>query len=247
MRMNYELYSDEHYHHLPGKRYLMVGGVICTEKRGEKLISGLSQVRTVFNLSKEMHWEKVSRSYLNAYKAWVDVFLNDDLSRFSLFIIDTSSSAWNMFKPHPNRKANLDQRLASAYYQFLLVSFGGIFDTISWGVYPDKGFFSRDKVVESVGFLLNRTYKKALGATKPRIIQSIGAQDSKRVELIQLTDVLLGSLSYSAMPSSELTSVAKLALVDHCRAGIKQNPTDKYGRERIMIKQWVLPEQFSYH
>lgn len=247
MRMSYELYSDEHYHHIPGKHYLMLGGVVCTANRGEKLVNNLGQVRKVFNLTKEMHWGNVSNSYLSAYKAWVDVFLQDDLARFSLFIIDMSGSAWNNFKPRPNRTANRDERLASAYYQFLLVSFGGIFDTISWGVYPDKGFFSRDTVVDRVGFLLNRTYKKALGAKTPRTIHRIGAYDSKRVELIQLADVLLASLSYSVIPSPKLTSASSLELVDHCMTGIKQNPKDKYGRDRLVVKYWVLPEEFRFN
>jgi len=245
--MSYELYSDEHDHRMPGKRYLMLGGIVCTAHRGEKLVSSLSQVRTAFNLTKEMHWEKVSHRYLSAYKAWADVFLKDDLARFSLFIIDTSGSAWNNFNPRPNRTANRDEKLASAYYQFLLVSFGGIFDTVSWGVYPDKGFFSKDTVVDRVGFLLNRTYKKALGSKKPRIIHSIGAQDSKQVELIQLADVLLASLSYSIIPSPELTSAARLELVDYCAKAIEQNPKDKYSRDKLVVKHWVLPENFRYH
>ena len=245
-RMSYELYSDEHYHHIPGKRYLMLGGVICTANRAEKLVNNLSQVRTAFNLTKEMHWGNVSNSYLNAYKAWVDVFLKDDLSRFSLFIIDMSGSPWNNFNPRPNRTASKDERLASAYYQFLLVSFGGIFDTVSWGVYPDKGFFSRDRVVDSVGFLLNRTYKKALGSKTPRIIHRIDAQDSKRVGLIQLADVLLAAFSYSVVPSPNLTSASSLALIEHCATGIKQNPKDRYDRDRLVVKHWMLPEKFFY-
>jgi hypothetical protein len=67
--MSYELYSDEHYHHIPGKCYLMLGGVVCTANRGEKLVNNLSQVRTAFNLTRGMHWEKVSNKYLDAYKA----------------------------------------------------------------------------------------------------------------------------------------------------------------------------------
>lgn len=250
MRISYELYSDERYHSIPGRRYLMLGGIICTANRGEKLVSGLSQVRTAFNLTKEMHWEKVSKSYLSAYKAWANVFLKDDLARFSLFVIDMSGSAWKNFNPHPNRTSSHDERLASAYYQFLLVSFGGIHDTVSWGVYPDKGFFSKDTIVDRVGFLLNRTYKKALGLKKPRIIHKIGAQDSKNLELIQLADVLLGSLSHSSIPlhgtRPQLTSPARLELVDHCEKAIERNPKDKYNRDKLVVKHWVLPDEFRY-
>ncbi len=246
MRMSYELYSDEHVHRTPGKRYLVLGSIVCTANRGEKLVNSLTQVRTAYNLTKEMHWEKVSNKYLSAYKAWVDVFLTDNLARFLLFIIDTSGSTWNTFNPQPKKTPNQDDRLASAFYQFLLVSFGGIHDTISWEVCPDKGFFSKDTVVNRVGFLLNRTYKKALGSKIPRIIHNIDARDSKRVDLIQLTDVLLGALSYTVMPSPELTSAAKLEFVEYCMTGIKQNPKDKYNRDKLTVKYWLHPVSFPY-
>ncbi len=90
MRTCYELYSDERFH--PGNRYLILGGVICTMQRGEQLVQRLAQVRATFNLTREMHWEKVSKAYLGAYKAWADVFLQDDFARFSLFVIDTSDT-----------------------------------------------------------------------------------------------------------------------------------------------------------
>ncbi len=249
MRICYELYSDERYHP-PGNHYLMLGGVICTMHRGEQLVQKLAQVRSAFNLNREMHWGKVSKEYLDAYKAWADVFLQDDLARFSLFVIDTSDSTWKSFSPRANKTSNQDERLASAFYQFLLVSFGGIFDTISWGVYPDKGFFSKDTVVDRVGFLLNRVYKRAYGPKRPRVIHSISAQDSKKIELIQLADVLLGAFSYSMAPSGDpnygLKSEARLDLVEYCKEAIGRRPMDKYHRAKIVVRQWVPPEQFNY-
>ncbi len=227
MRICYELYSDERYHP-PGNHYLMLGGVICTMHRGEQLVQKLAQVRSAFNLTREMHWGKVSKEYLDAYK----------------------DSTWKSFSPRANKTSNQDERLASAFYQFLLVSFGGIFDTISWGVYPDKGFFSKDTVVDRVGFLLNRVYKRAYGPKRPRVIHSISAQDSKKIELIQLADVLLGAFSYSMAPSGDpnygLKSEARLDLVEYCKEAIGRRPMDKYHRAKIVVRQWVPPEQFNY-
>ncbi len=195
MRICYELYSDERYHP-PGNHYLMLGGVICTMHRGEQLVQKLAQVRSAFNLTREMHWGKVSKEYLDAYKAWADVFLQDDLARFSLFVIDTSDSTWKSFSPRANKTSNQDERLASAFYQFLLVSFGGIFDTIS------------------------------------------------------LADVLLGAFSYSMAPSGDpnygLKSEARLDLVEYCKEAIGRRPMDKYHRAKIVVRQWVPPEQFNY-
>ncbi len=84
-----------------------------------------------------MKWEKISRGYLDAYRAWVDVFFEDRWARFSLFQIDPSSRDWISFRPRPERRSSHDDRLASAYHQFLLVTFGPLRDTKRWWVYHD--------------------------------------------------------------------------------------------------------------
>ena len=125
----------------------------------------------------EMKWEKVSRRYADAYRAWIDVFFEDPFARYSLFQIDVSGPAWNSFQPRTDQRASRDDRLASAYHQFLLVTFGTLRDTKRWWVYPDAGFFSRDSVLDRVEFLFNRTYKIAFGPQHSRIIRLARARD----------------------------------------------------------------------
>ncbi len=177
----YEIYADEHYH---AQRYLMVGGIICTDKRRESLRERLIQLRKEFGLAREMRWAKVSRQYLDAYKAWADVFLKDRFARFSLLVIDKTDPAWKQLRPRHKRRTSQDDRLASAFYQFLLVSFGKLTDMKRWWVYPDQGFFSRDIVLSRVEFLFNRTYKLAFGPKTSRIIRLMWARDSKAEDLI---------------------------------------------------------------
>lgn len=88
-----------------------------------------------------MKWGKVSQRYLEAYRAWVDVFFEDPFVRFSLFQIDRRSKEWVTFQPRPGRRLSQDDRLISAYYQFLLVTFGPLRDSKRWCVYPDAGCF----------------------------------------------------------------------------------------------------------
>ena len=186
-----------------------------------------------------MKWEKISRGYLDAYRAWVDVFFEDRWARFSLFQIDPSSRDWISFRPRPERRPSHDDRLASAYHQFLLVTFGPLRDTKRWWVYHDAGLFSRDTVLNRVEFLFNRTYKQAFGPKSSRVIRLARARDSKTADLVQLADVLLGALSFNVL-GDRPESPGKAQLVDHCIARLGTKPA------RVSVNVWVPPERFSY-
>lgn len=129
---------------------------------------------------------------------------------FSLFQIDRSSDDWATFRPRPDRKSRSDDKLASAYYQFLLVSFGPLHDSTRWWVYPDACLFSKDAVFDRVEFLFNRTYKRAYGSKSSRVIRLVRPRDSHATDLIQLADVLLGTFYvYGAEYSSVEPSAGK--------------------------------------
>lgn len=238
----YEIYADERYH---ARRYLMIGGIMCTDRRRGRLHECLTQVRQNFSLTREMRWTKVSSKFLDAYKAWADVFLEDPFARFSLLVIDTMDLAWRQLSPHLDRRLSQDDRLASAFYQFLLVSFGRLTDMKRWWVYPDQGFFSRDTVLSQVEFLFNRTYKIAFGPKTSRIIRLAQARDSKAEDLIQLADLMLGAFSYNVVGDVP-ASKARRELLDYCVKTIGRMPKTRKGLNKVMVTRWVHPEQFSY-
>jgi hypothetical protein len=229
---------------------------VCTNKGRARLLGGLSDVRTHYGLSEEivsdhgmrppeMKWEKISRYYLDAYRAWVDIFFEDPFARFSLFRIDSSSKEWTSFRPRPGRRRYQDDRLASAYHQFLLVTFGRLSDTKRWSVYPDAGLFSRDTVLDRVEFPFNRTYKLALGPKSSRIIRGAQARDSSVTDLVQLADVLLGAFSLHVV-GDRPESPAKSQFVDHCATTLTTRPNTQRGLPRLSVESWVPPEHFSY-
>ncbi len=136
-------------------------------------------------------------------------------------------------------------KLASVFYQFLLVSFGSLGDTKRWWVYPDAGFFSKDTVLDRVEFLFNRTYKKAFGPKTSRIIRIARAQDSKSNDLIQLVDVLLGAIGYIVCGKTP-DSPARAALLQHCRERFDATPITIRGLDRLSVKEWQDPDHFVY-
>jgi hypothetical protein len=241
MTTEYQLYADERW----TGHWFWLGGVVGTDKGCSRLLRELSDVRAHHGLSREMKWEKVSKSYFDAYRAWVDVFFEDPFVRFSLLQIDLSSREWASLQPRPGHRPSRDDRLISAYYQFLLVTFRPLRDSKRWWVYPDAGLFSQDKVLDRVEFLFNRTYKLAFGPKHSRIIRLARARDSAMTDLVQLADVLLGALSFYVL-SDRPDSLPRAQLVDHCAARLAVNPTTQRGMPRLSIKHWVPPEHFTY-
>jgi hypothetical protein len=237
----YELYADER----QTRPFFWLGGIICTDKGRSRLLDKLSDVRSQYRLEGEMKWTRVSQAYFDAYWSWVDVFLGDSFARFSLFQIDHSSNDWSAFRPRPDRKSTRDDKLASAYYQFLLVTFGPLHDSTRWWVYPDAGLFSKDAVFDRVEFLFNRTYKRAFGPKSSRVIRLVRPRDSHATDLIQLADGLLGTFTcrvLDILPSSP----ARARLVTHCSDAIEGLPRTQRGSPRLSINYWVPPDQLTY-
>ena len=240
----YQLYSDESFR--DHGKVLMIGGLICTDKRANRLRNRLAQVRETFNLTKEMRWGRVSARYLDAYKAWLNVFLEDPFARYSILRVDMSSDEWKRLSPQEGRKPTKDAKLASAFYQFLLISFGKLRDTKRWWVYPDAGFFSRDAVIDKVEYLFNRTYKQVFGSKTSRIIRRLRPQDSRADDLIQLADVILGL--HGCLVTSEVpTNAAKRGLLARYQTAIHCAPKTRNSQDKFFVKNWVSPDRFSGH
>ncbi|MHB1954586.1 MAG: hypothetical protein ACYCOU_12640 [Sulfobacillus sp.] len=245
MITEYELYSDERIHKNVGQKYLLLGGVVCTDKGHERIGDALSTVRDEFALSHEMRWAKVSDSYLDAYKAWMDVFFNDPYARFSLLNTNQSGKKWSMFCSIQGRRLSHDEKLCSLFYQFLLVTFGPLRDTKRWWVYPDAGFFSRDHVLSQVEFLFNRTYKKAFGPKSSRIIRYARSRDSKSEDIIQLADLLLGASACSTLGPVP-KSPARKSLALHWQQRLEEMPKTTKGIDRFAQYTWMPPDEFRY-
>jgi Protein of unknown function (DUF3800) len=243
MITEYELYCDERHEKRRGSRYLTIAGIICTGSGCDRLLTKLQNVRQGHQLAHEMRWAKISSRYLDGYKAWLDAFFDDPFARQVLLSVNQSSSEYRSSCAPYGRSQ--DRVLASVYYQFLLVAFGPLRDTKRWSVYPDAGFFSRDEVLDRVEFLFNRTYKKAFGPKVSRIIRFASSLDSKKSDLIQLADILLGCGAcalYQYTPDSN----ARSAIVAHFnkrRASVK---VTQRGLNKLSVQEWVPPEQFKY-
>ena len=239
----YELYSDERKDTPRG--YLILGGVVCTDRGRERLLAALAKVRSCHSLDREIHWRKTSAYCLNGYKAWIDVFFDDPHARYSILMVDRASCDWLAFCKGMQRTPHHDEPLASVYYQFLLTTFGRLHDTSRWWVFPDAGYFSKDEILKRVEFLFNRTYKRAFGSKSSRVIRLARALDSKRSDLVQLADIILAC---SAISQFSLTpkSPAKKGLVEHFQSRQNSGDVTQRGLKKLTLHTWVPPQRFPY-
>lgn len=233
MITEYELYSDERRHKSKTEEYLVLGGVVCTDKGSKRLRNALSKVRKNFNLSSEMRWGKVSNKYLDAYKAWMNVFFEDPFARFVLYSVKLSGTEWNGLRLRSTIEPTHDDKLVKLFFDFLDFTFVRPSDTKRWWVYPDAGFFSKDSVLERVIKLYNRTY---YGLNMCRNIRFGQSQDSKHEDLIQLSDLLLGTTACVKFEPKKLDSLAKIMLVEYWRERYRQTPITRKRLERFSCR-----------
>lgn len=247
MITEYELYADERETRGVTGHWFWLGGVFCTNNGRSRLLQGLSDVRSRYNLPGEMKSERLRplATTWTRIRHGCTLFFDNAFARFSLLQIDVSSQEWASFRPRPGRRRYKDDRLASAYHQFLLVTFGSLRDTKRWSVDHDMGLFSRDTVLDRVEFLFNRTYKRAFGPKSSRIIRLAQARDSATTDLVQLADFLLGAFSFHIL-GDRPQSPTKAQLVEHCVARLTGNPTTQRGLPRLSSKRWVPPDDFPF-
>jgi hypothetical protein len=243
MITEYELYSDERKEKQHGATYLSIGGLVCTDRGSKRLLITLEKVRKDYGLTDEMRWTKISRWHLDGYKAWLDTFFHDPYARHVLFSANQSTPEWRNFRSQFRGQSRQDRALASVYYQFLLVAFGPLRDTKRWWVYPDAGFFSQDNVLDRVEFLFNRTYQTAFGSRVSRIIRLAHSLDSRRSDLIQMADILLGCTACTLFRVAPESTARSLYYFYRRRVDV---PLTQRGLPKFSDRTWVPPKQFIY-
>ncbi|MGE5593978.1 MAG: DUF3800 domain-containing protein [Betaproteobacteria bacterium] len=198
----YNLYCDETHIHAGSTFFL--GAIRCSPTRAGILEAALQSVRLRYSLSGEMKWTKVSRSMLQVYMDFVDVFLSDPYSSFHLMEV-YRGPAWKSFGP------NEAIRFFKTYYVFLrtIMSLHSRY-TVYVDDKPGKPYRWNQ-----VKYAINRAVLRDHCIEKAQVKQLIPT-DSKRSDLIQVVDVILGATV--ARPGAE----AKLKLASYVAERLAQ-------------------------
>lgn len=168
-----------------GSSYMYLGALRCSYRRSEIVRERLEDIRKAWKLAAEMKWTKVSRTYLEAYRAWADAFLQDKACRFSVMRVPRSAI-----------RRHGEEGFFTVYKQFLARV---VPPTRGCHVWVDGTSLRRRSRWSSLCFRINRSRQEGWNL-HGRNISEIHVVDSKEHDIIQLTDVVLGAVACLGTP-----------------------------------------------
>ncbi|MBU0569812.1 DUF3800 domain-containing protein [Patescibacteria group bacterium] len=201
------IYSDESRH--KGERFLLLGGLWVEKKQVAVLKGNITRLRNKHAYTNsqgkkipfagELKWTKVSNKYFQVYKDLVDLFfdgINKDKFRFCCLLLDTHL-------PEVVEYANLNRE---GYFKILCqLYFHNSKIPAEYKMFPDKISNPTKNVnlPELQSALNNAFMNKFCSMINPvkwnsigNLVKTIQPLDSKKEDIIQLVDVVLGSIGY---------------------------------------------------
>lgn len=203
----FNIYCDESCHLQNGRDrdYVMViGGITCPEQCKKQISDRIRAIKSQYGISRdtEIKWNKVSPAKLDYYKALVNFFFDCDSLTFRAVIIDKRELDLSCFHlTHDD-----------FYYRSYFLMLSRIFTPGSkYAIYIDiKDTRSQTKVEKLHDVLCNSRYD-----FNRQMIHRVQQIRSNEVEIMGLTDLLIGSLSY--LHRGLTTSCAKTSLINLIR------------------------------
>ncbi len=173
-------------------RFLALGAIALERSVEPSIVAQLQAVRVAHNTFGEVKWTKVSRSKLDFYKAFVDVFFdaskNDDMHFYGLHV-DTQTfnhRRWN--------RGEAEIGFSKLIFQLLLHKFGRRYgDKYPLVVFLDGRSTKQDP--EDLRPMLNSELAKRWDMpTRP--FRRLTFVDSKKSDIIQVNDLLIGTIGF---------------------------------------------------
>lgn len=199
------IYSDESRHR--GERFLLLGGLWV---RAQDIVSVENEILEMrkrhgyrndadvwVDFLGELKWTKVSEKYLHVYREVVDLFFNlidEGKIRFCVMLVDT----------HNPKVQKYDNIKRDGYFKLLYQLYlhnctvPGVYK-----IYPDKITNPQHKInLETLRITLDKSLaNKFFNLVNPEsraesYLQIIMPVDSKRVQILQIIDVVIGAVGY---------------------------------------------------
>lgn len=201
----YNIYCDES-NHLESSAIspMLLGAVYIPKEKLKAANKRVREIKVKYGMSPhvEIKWTKISPKKLAFYLDIIDYFFDNDDLHFRAIIIDKKTLNHKVFK-HTH-----DDFYYIMYFELL----SKILDPqFKYNIYIDiKDTQGIRKVKKLHDILCNNMYD-----FDGKIIQKIQQVHSKEVEILQLTDVLIGALQF--LNRSDVKSEAKRQIVERIK------------------------------
>ena len=198
----YNVYCDESCHLENDHQTAMVlGAVWCPLKKARDIAVRIREIKAHHNMRPgfEIKWTKVSPAKTEFYLGVIDYFFSERNLHFRALIVPDKSKL-----QHESFDQTHDDWYYKMYFDMLKVILS---PNARYRIYLDiKDTRSATKITMLHNVLSNNLYDFSRN-----IIERVQTVRSHEVEILQLTDLLIGAISY--INRGLLTSIAKQALV----------------------------------
>lgn len=187
----YNIYCDEscHLEH-DASNVMVLGAICCPSKIRYNIYNEIREIKKKYHLSPntfEIKWTKVSDSKIDFYLELVDYFMNNSNLSFRGLIVPDKTIINNR-----NFLQDWETFYYKMYYQLLK---NLINPQYCYNIFVDikdtNGARKRKKLLE----ILNKI-SSDMGYSKDLVVKNLQAIRSEEVEILQLTDFLMGAICY---------------------------------------------------
>lgn len=183
----YNIYCDEscHLEH-DHQKAMVIGAVWCPFDQRKEIATRIREIKKKHGLSQdfEVKWTKVSPAKKEFYLDLIDYFFDDDDLHFRALVVPDKS-----ILNHEAFKQTHDEWYYKIYFDMLKII---INPASRYNIYLDIKDTLGGKKVEK----LHEVICNSLYDFSRQIVEKVQIVESKHVEQLQLTDLLIGSLSY---------------------------------------------------
>ena len=184
--MEYNIYCDESCHLVSNdSKYMLIGAVYCPKYKVKKVNEYIEHLKENYNLSDkiELKWNKIDKKTEKLYLDIINYFFNNDDLKFRVMVIDKTKL------DHEKYNQTENEFYHKAYYEMLKYI---IIPGNSYNIYPDikdtNSYYYHQVMLDYLRIKMSDTNKKTIKKAQP--IRSYEAP------ILQINDILIGSLSY---------------------------------------------------
>ncbi len=231
--MLYNVYCDETCHlENDGINVMVLGAVWCPQRKLKEINQRIKEIKVRNNVSPtmELKWTKISPGKLDLYKDLVNYYFDDDDLHFRALIIPDKSKL-----DHQRFNQTHDEWYYKMYFDMLKVIFH---PTDRFEVYIDiKDSNSYHKAQK-----LREVCSNSMYDFSQSIIQRLQPIRSEEVQIMQLTDILIGAIAYEnrSFPDGFQKSSAKQEIISLTkkRSGYSMKKTTLLREDKLNLFRW---------
>jgi hypothetical protein len=234
MTSTYNIYCDEscHLEH-DCQKIMVLGSIWCPTEKSRSISVAIREIKKRHNMPPkfESKWIKVSPAKLNFYQDLLDYFFNNVDLHFRALVVPDKS-----LLNHENFGQDHDTWYYKMYFDMLKVILN---PDDSYRIYLDiKDTRSAVKINKLHDVLCNNMYD-----FQRQIIARVQTVHSHEIEILQITDLLVGIISYANRGLSE--SPAKVTLLEHMkkRSGYELTKTTLLRENKVNLFRWNASEK----